>query len=74
MDASYAKQFVATIDSIGRSRGRYDRFSDFLELAYCAIAKRTLAPGPDADVLEECKFRGNPPPDSEMMPPPNSEN
>jgi hypothetical protein len=35
-----------------------------------AVVVRTMMDGHRPD----CKFRGNPPPDSEIIPPPNSEN
>ncbi|MCK0197377.1 SAM-dependent methyltransferase [Ancylobacter sp. 6x-1] len=51
MQTPFHKEFIATLGSIGRDRARYDRFGDFLELAYCAVAKQT-ADAPRAELLE----------------------
>ncbi|GAB4072290.1 N-6 DNA methylase [Ancylobacter sonchi] len=51
MQSCYHKPFIATLESIGRHRARYDRLGDFLELAYCAVAKQT-AEAPRAELLE----------------------
>ncbi len=49
----YRKQFIKAFDVLARHRERHDVLADFLEMAVCAIRKRTLPPGPAADALEE---------------------
>ena len=49
----HRKQFTKAFDELARHRERHDVFSDFLEMAVCAIRKRTLPPGPAADALED---------------------
>jgi hypothetical protein len=47
------KQFIKAFGALARHRERHDVLADFLEMAFCAIRKKTLPPGPDADALEE---------------------
>ena len=51
--AQLCKDFVKVVNSFGYRRNRYEVFSDFLEMAYCAVAKTTLPPGDKADGLED---------------------
>ena len=46
------KQFIKAFESLTHHRERHDVFADFLEMAVCAIRKKTLPPGPAADALE----------------------
>ncbi len=50
--ADHRKQFTKAFESLARHRERHDVFADFLEMAVCAIRKRTLPPGEAADALE----------------------
>ncbi len=50
--AEHRKQFIKAFESLAHHRERHDVFSDFLEMAVCAIRKRTLPPGPAADAIE----------------------
>lgn len=45
-------EFISIIHSLARYQPARDIFGDFCELAYCAVAKRTLPPGQKADALE----------------------
>jgi hypothetical protein len=45
------KQFTKAIQSIGPHRHRHEAFSDFLEMAYCAVRK-PITTGAEADALE----------------------
>ena len=47
------KQFIKAFGSLARQRERHDVLADFLEMAFCAIRKKTLPAGPDADAIEE---------------------
>ena len=38
------KQFIRRIQELDRSKRLYEKFRDFCELAYCAVAKKTAAP------------------------------
>ena len=51
--AALRKQFIKAFDSLAHHRQRHDVFADFLDMAVCAIRKRTLPPGPAADALED---------------------
>jgi hypothetical protein len=48
----HARDFIKLVDDMARNRSHSDIFSDFLEMGYCAIAKRALPPGEQADALE----------------------
>ncbi len=50
--ADHRKQFIKAFESLAHHRERHDVFADFLEMAVCAIRKRTLPPGPAADAFE----------------------
>lgn len=50
--ADLRKQFVKAFESLARHRERHDVFTDFLDMAVCAIRKKTLPPGPAADAIE----------------------
>lgn len=50
--ADHRKQFIKAFESLAHHRERHDVFADFLEMAVCAIRKRTLPPGPAADAIE----------------------
>lgn len=50
--ADLHKQFIKAFNALARHRDRYEVLTDFLEMAVCAIRKRTLLPGPAADALE----------------------
>jgi hypothetical protein len=47
------KQFIKVFDRLAHHRERHDVLADFLEMAVCAIRKKTLPPGPAADALED---------------------
>jgi hypothetical protein len=49
----HRKLFIKAFDSLAHHRERHDVFSDFLEMAVCAIRKRTMPPGPAADTIED---------------------
>ena len=51
--ADHRKRFVKAFESLAHHRERHDVFTDFLDMAVCAIRKRTLPAGPAADALEE---------------------
>lgn len=51
--ADLRKQFIKAFDRLAHHRERHDVLADFLEMATCAIRKKTLPPGPDADAIEE---------------------
>lgn len=44
--------FIRIVHKLARYRSTRDIFADYCELAYCAIAKRTLPAGQKADALE----------------------
>ena len=50
--AEYRKQFIKAFESLAHHRERHDVLADFLEMAVCAIRKRTLPHGPAADAIE----------------------
>lgn len=50
--AQLTKDFTKIFGSLARHQHRYETFTDFLELATCAIRKTTLPPGDQADQLE----------------------
>jgi len=50
--ADHRKQFIKAFESLAHHRERHDVFSDFLQMAVCAIRKKTMAPGPAADAIE----------------------
>ena len=50
--ADYRKQFIKAFERLAHHRERHDVFSDFLEMAVCAIRKRTMPSGPAADAIE----------------------
>jgi hypothetical protein len=50
--ADLRKQFIKAFDRLAHHRERHDVLTDFLEMAVCAIRKKTLPPGPAADALE----------------------
>ena len=50
--ADLRKQFIKVFASLSRQRERHEVLADFLELASCAIRKKTLPPGADADAIE----------------------
>ena len=39
--SDYRKQFIKAFESLAHHRERHDVFADFLEMAVCAIRKRT---------------------------------
>ena len=50
--AALRKQFIKAFENLARHRDKHDVLTDFLELAVCAIRKRALPPGPEADAIE----------------------
>jgi hypothetical protein len=50
--ADLRKQFIKVFNDLARHRERHDVLADFLEMAFCAIRKKTLPPGSDADAIE----------------------
>ena len=50
--ADLRKQFIKAFESLAQHRERYDVLADFLEMAFCAIHKTALPPGPTADAIE----------------------
>jgi len=44
--AELRKQFIKAFNRLAHSRERHDVLADFLEMAVCAIRKKTLPPGP----------------------------
>jgi type I restriction-modification system DNA methylase subunit len=51
--ADLRKQFIKVFDDLARHRERHDVLADFLEMAFCAIRKKTLPAGAEADAIEE---------------------
>ena len=51
--AEYRKQFIKAFERLAHHRERHDVLADFLDMAVCAIRKKTLTDGPAADALEE---------------------
>ena len=69
--AEYRKQFIKAFESLAHHRERHDVLADFLEMAVCAIRKRTLPRGPAADALEQqymAVVKRNTPDDVRAMP------
>lgn len=69
--AEHRKQFIKAFESLARHRERHDVFADFLEMAVCAIRKRTMPPGPEADGIEAkymAVVKRNRPDDVRQMP------
>jgi N-6 DNA Methylase len=50
--ADLRKQFIKVFSQLARHRERHEVLADFLEMAFCAIRKKTLPPGPEADAIE----------------------
>ena len=50
--AELRKQFIRAFNDLAHHRERHDVLADFLDLAVCAIRKKTLPPGPAADAIE----------------------
>ena len=48
----HTRDFIKCVDDMARNRSHRDIFADFLEMGYCAIAKRALPQGDQADALE----------------------
>mgnify|MGYP001545688849 FL=1 len=46
------KQFIKVFADLARHRERHEVLADFLEMATCAIRKKTLPAGPEADAIE----------------------
>ena len=51
--AELRKRFIKAFDRLTYHRERHDVLGDFLEMAVCAIRKKTLPPGPEADAIED---------------------
>lgn len=52
------RDFIKLVDELARYRRHSEVFNDFLEMAYCAVAKTTYPPGHEAaDALEERYMR-----------------
>jgi hypothetical protein len=69
--ADLRKQFIKAFDRLAHHRERHDVLADFLEMAVCAIRKKTLQPGPAADAMEEqymAVVKRNKPEDVRAMP------
>lgn len=69
--ADLRKQFIKTFERLAHHRERHDVLSDFLEMAVCAIRKKTLPPGPAADAIEAqymAVVKRNTPEDVRAMP------
>lgn len=69
--ADLRKQFIKVFSSLARHRERHDVLADFLEMAFCAIRKKTLPAGPEADAIEDrymAVVRRNRPEDVREMP------
>jgi hypothetical protein len=50
--ADLRKQFIKAFGHLAHRRERHDVLADFLEMAFCAIRKKTLPEGPAADAIE----------------------
>ena len=50
--ADLRKQFITVFNDLARHRERHGVLADFLEMAFCAIRKKTLPPGAEADAIE----------------------
>ena len=69
--ADLRKQFIKAFDRLAHHRERHDVLGDFLDLAVCAIRKKTLPPGPAADAMENqymAVVKRNTPEDVRAMP------
>jgi N-6 DNA Methylase len=69
--AEHRKQFIKVFDRLAHHRERHDVLADFLEMAVCAIRKRTLTAGPAADAIEQqymAVVKRNTPEDVRAMP------
>jgi hypothetical protein len=69
--ADIRKQFIKAFDRLAHSRERHDVLADFLEMAVCAIRKKTLPAGPEADAIEDrymAVVKRNKPEDVRAMP------
>jgi type I restriction-modification system DNA methylase subunit len=69
--AELRKQFIKAFDRLAHHRERHDVLTDFLEMAVCAIRKKTLPPGPAADAMEDqymAVVKRNTPEDVRAMP------
>jgi hypothetical protein len=69
--ADLRKQFIKTFESLAHQRERHDVLADFLDMAVCAIRKKTLPPGQAADALEAqymAVVKRNTPDDVRKMP------
>ncbi len=69
--ADLRKQFIKVFDRLAHDRERHDVLADFLEMAVCAIRKKTLPPGPAADAMEDqymAVVKRNTPEDVRAMP------
>ena len=67
----FRKQFIRAFESLAHHRERHDVFADFLDLAVCAIRKKTLPAGPAADAMEDhymAVVKRNKPDDVRKMP------
>lgn len=51
--ADHRKRFIKAFESLAHHRERHDVFADFLDMAVCAIRKRTVPPGSAADAIED---------------------
>ncbi len=51
--ADLRKQFIKAFGHLAHHRERHEVLADFLEMAFCAVRKKTLPPGPAADALED---------------------
>ena len=50
--AEHRKQFIKAFESLAHHRERHDTFADFLEMAVCAVRKKTMPSGRAADAIE----------------------
>lgn len=50
--AELRKQFIKAFERLAHHRERHAVLADFLEMAFCAVRKKTLPAGPDADAIE----------------------
>jgi N-6 DNA Methylase len=69
--AEHRKRFIKVFESLAHHRERQDVFADFLDMAVCAIRKKTVPSGPAADALEEqymAVVKRNAPDDVRKMP------
>jgi hypothetical protein len=69
--ADLRKQFIKVFSNLARHCERHDVLADFLEMAFCAIRKKTLPASPEADAIEDrymAVVRRNRPEDVREMP------